>query len=858
MNSGGQPPEPQLDTSSIRTFSESALREIAFPLGGIGAGNVSLGGRGNLRDWEIFNAPGKRRILPSFFAVWGKRKGSPPVTRVLEVERLPPFDVGANELGFGFEGLPRLKGARFQGEYPFAWLHFEDAELPFAISLEAFTPFVPHNSRDSSIPTAIFNWTVKNTGVQPTEGTIAFSAVNPVGIMVERPDVMTQWIPWEKMGRGLNRYRDEKNLRGLFFTGRKYSPKSPRYGSMAITTPHKDIVYTELWERGEWIDGQQIFWDQFSATGQFPNIPSSPSLDGKPDTSTLGLRFSLPAGSSITLPFVLSWHFPNRINYWDEEPKVKGKVLRNYYATIWRNAWDVSSYVIRNLATLERDTRLFHDALFSSDLPGYVLDAASSQASIMATNTCFRTEDGSLFAFEGCGDGGGCCPLNCTHVWNYAQAVAHLFPDLERSMRRTDFKVNTDRRGDMVFRTKLPILQTRWKHSPAADGQMGTIIRLYRDWKFSGDDAFLRELWPYAKRALEFAWRYWDKDRDGVMEASQHNTYDIEFQGWSSMTSSLYLGALKAGAEMAQFLGDEASGRSYLEIADKGRAKIEDQLFNGEYYEQKLLSIGSTRYQYGSGCLSDQLLGEWLGRVTGLGPLLDEAHVRLALSAIVRHNFRESMRSQANMFRAFALNNESGLLLCSWPRGGRPEVPFPYADEVWTGVEYQVASHLIYSGLIDEGLRIVRAVRERHDGRRRNPWNEVECGSHYARAMASWAVLLALSGFRWDGIRQHVELNPRTKQNPFRCFYSTGGGWGQFRVETKQSVTAVALHQLYGGQAVRSLALAWTKPNPKEVEVSQGGAPLAAEWDVSDGWLQIRFADALTLGAGSHFLVTAA
>jgi uncharacterized protein (DUF608 family) len=487
----------------------------------------------------------------------------------------------------------------------------------------------------------------------------------------------------------------------------------------------------------------------------------------------------------------------------------------------------VARHTVENLDALERRSRAFHDTFFSSTLPAVVLDAASSQASILRTNTALLLEGERFHAFEGCGEELGCCPMNCTHVWNYEQALAFLFPSLERTMRETDFLENTGPDGSMAFRTLLPMGKARWAFRPAADGQMGSILKLYREWQVSGDDAFLRRLWPAARRALEFAWTSWDADRDGVMEGEQHNTYDIEFYGPNPMMGTLYLGALRACARLAAAVGDRAAARTYEALFAKGRDRLEE-LWNGGYYVQRVPPVeqirpteqnpkqgwhapavvdGKVRYQYGEGCLSDQLLGEWLATVAGIGPLLDPDRVRQTLASIYLHNFRHDFVEHANAQRLYALEDEKGLLLCSWPRGGRPELPFVYADEVWTGIEYQVAAHLIYSGQVAEGLAIVRGVRDRYDGRRRNPWNEVECGAHYARALASWSLVLALSGYSWSAPEGRLGFAPRVNARDFRCFFSTGSGWGSFAQRVDARRHEVRLEVRHGSMTLRTLAL---------------------------------------------------
>jgi non-lysosomal glucosylceramidase len=197
------------------------------------------------------------------------------------------------------------------------------------------------------------------------------------------------------------------------------------------------------------------------------------------------------------------------------------------------------------------------------------------------------------------------------------------------------------------------------------------------------------------------------------------------------------------------------------------------------------LAPDAPKYQYGKGCLSDQLFGQLCAKVAGLGYLVDPNMVKSGLKSVFKYNFRDPLGDHANMQRIYAVSDESGLLLCSWPRGSRPQFPFVYSDEVWTGIEYQVANHLIYEGMVGDGLKIVRAVRKRYDGIRRNPYNEFECGSHYARAMSSWGLVLSLSGFSYDGVDKTVYLNPQwNKGREMKCFFSTNTVWGVFEYKS--------------------------------------------------------------------------
>jgi len=762
-----------------RVFEGASLREVAFPLGGIGTGTVSLGGRGNLRDWEIFNRPGKGVDLPfTFFALYFEQGGTKRV-RVLEGPLEPPFTTG-----FGFRredvpGLPRMEKARFMGEYPFAEVELSDSQIPLAVTLEAFNPFVPLQAEDSGIPAAVIRFKVKNLGPSPAKITIAGSILNSVGYDGEG---QVGGLGNDKFGQNVNELKRTAALRGLALSSKKVKTGTPAFGTMALATPWPDITYLTHWVRGEWWDDLQLFWDDFAADGRLKDLAEvSASPDEQTDVGTLGLVATIEPGAEVTLPFILSWSFPNFLDYFDVVPEQRGRIYTNHYAERFADAWAAAEYLQANLDRLEKDSRRFHDAFFASTLPPYVLDAVSSQAAIIRTATCFWLEGGKFFGFEGCGDQSGCCPLNCGHVWNYEQSLAFLFPSLERSMRETDFLNNVKPDGSMVFRTSLPLGSgVYWNFKPAADGQMGRIISLYRDWQISGDTAWLQKLWPKARKAMEYAGVSWDANKDGLMEGEQHNTYDIEFFGPNSMMGGFYLGALHAATLMAAAVADWPAARSFLALYDKGRKSYDELLWNGEYYVQKYDQVMEKKYQYGEGCLSDQLLGQWLGMVSGLGRYLPQERIRSALGAIYKYNFRPDFRNFSNAQRTYALGDEKGLLLCSWPTGGRPPLPFPYSDEVWTGIEYQVASHLIYEGLVEEGLTVVKSARDRYDGRRRNPWDEVECGHHYARAMSSWGVLLALGGFSYSGPAMKMGFDPKVGADDFRTVWTAGSGWGTY------------------------------------------------------------------------------
>jgi uncharacterized protein (DUF608 family) len=784
-----------------RVFPHTAT-QAAFLLGGIGTGNVSIGSRGDLRDWEIFNKPAKGLKIPySFFAAWCADAEGNEHSRILEAPVQPPYSLSHGFNTGTVAGLPHMVSSEMSGEYPFVSIQFYDPDLPITVSLEAFTPFIPLNADDSGIPAAFLRYRFKNVSGRKATASILGSLANVVGF--KGFDAFKNLLVHPG---GRNVFREQGGLRGLFYSSSALPPDSLEYGTMALATTNPSVTCKETWLEGGWFDGLQELWDDFSVDGKVSAAPvlQSPGSkiryqEDRPLVGSLCLSEILAPKEEKVFEFILTWHFPNRLKGWhsSEGPQV---AMRNYYAVQFSDAWAVASYLVENRERLERGSRDFTKALFGSTLPPHVIDALASNITVIRSPTCFRLPDGTLVAWEGCHDTEGCCEGSCTHVWNYSQTLAFLFPELERSMRRVEFNVETDDDGRMAFRTRRIFGLPKWEMLPAADGQLGAVVRLYRDWKLCGDDKFLRSIWKNAARSLDFAFDFWDSDGDAVLDSEQHNTYDIEFYGPNSLIGSIFYAALKAGAEMASVMGDGERSARYRRALEEGSSRMDSLLWNGEYYIQKLPDVDAYRYQYGEGCLSDQLLGQCLAHIAGLGYVLPKAHVRSAMEAVYRHNFVADFRGRANAQRTYVLDGESGLLLCTWPRGGRPRLPFVYCDEVWTGIEYQVATHLIYEGLVDEGLRIVEAVRDRHDGVKRNPWNEVECGHHYVRSLSSWGLLPALSGFRYDLGQKNISFSPVINAADFSCFFSTGSAWGVYsqRVDSLTGKRTWDIELMYG------------------------------------------------------------
>lgn len=856
-----QPATPRSTIEYPRVFRGRQLATIAFPLGGVGAGSISLGGRGQLRDWEIFNRADKGNNLSYAFPCIRVQDGAgKAVARVLEARYLPPYE-GQNGLGWrNAPGLTRLARATFTGEFPFARVEFSDPRLPVRITLEAFSPFIPHEPDESGLPATVLRYRVSNPGRAAARVTIAWCVQNPVGpASIDRP-VQGETRKAEFVSSGA--------IQAVLMTNPGLAADHPEHGSfvLAITDPGDGAVnWSPGWARSRWWNAPMLFWDGFKAAGKLPS-----GDDLTVPVPSLSLEREIAPAKEAEFPFVMAWHFPNRTPErcgWSAPAGEAKTLIGNWYATRFRDAWAVARHLGERLPELEKKTRLFAGAMRDSTLPGAVKDAATANLSTLVSTTCFRTADGEFHGFEGVNDKSGCCYGNCTHVWNYEVATSHLFPSLARSLREAAFGYSMDAAGAMHFRQLLPDGRQRSGFA-AADGQMGQILHAYLDWRLTGDRRWLLSIWPRVKKALEFAWipGGWDADQDGVMDGVQHNTYDVEFFGPNPQCGIYYLGGLRAGEELAKAAGDDAAAARYRTLFERGRAWIDANLFNGEYYVQKVRGVAKREiapalrstmgsddtekpeYQVGEGCLIDQLVGQYLADIAGLGPLVDPKHIRKALESIRKYNYRETLEEHDSVQRIYAVGDEPALLICDYGQAPRPRIPFPYYAEAWTGLEYMAGAQMMYAGMLREGVEAFENVRRRHDGERRNPWDEPECGHHYARALAAWSGVIALSGFLYDAAAQRVDLTPRMPGASVRSFWSAGPGWGVCEVRRG---TRASVRVLHGSLACRELSM----PGGGVARVLLNGAVQAHSAERRGDRVIVRFREPALVREGGELIV---
>ena len=789
----------------LKQYDRDHLYRIAMPLGGIGTGTVSIGGNGALRDWEIMNVPAKDYSTVTtgndapFFAIYTKKRNDKPQVKAL----LGPIDYADFQHYEGrsvnHHGLPRFINASFESSYPFGMVKLSDSIMPVRVKMIGYNPLIPGNADDSGIPIAIIKYEIENL----TDNTIDVSVSGNIRNFIGK-DGSNHTLNWKGdyiptgAKENKNIFRSNEKFSGIYMYSEGVDKNSPAWGTIALASPvEKDakITYRTSSSENSWGNSLLDFWDDFSSEGMLTE--KKESIDDDPMASLAVLK-TLNAREKKTFTFFLTWHFPNRQSWgsWSKTPQTR---VGNYYTTQYSDAWNVAEKKIDQLPALTETTLDFVNTFSRSSYPEVIKEAALFNLSTLRSQTVFRTEDGRMFGWEGVMDRFGSCYGSCTHVWNYEQATAFLFNDLARTMREVEFAYATKDSGQMNFRVDLPLNPDIESAVSAADGQMGTIMKFYREWQLSGDYDFLKKHWPRVKAALSFAWieNGWDGDLDGVMEGVQHNTMDVEYFGPNPQMQIWYLGALRAAQEMAAYIKDRTFENKCRALFESGSKWTDDNLFNGEYYVHKIeipknkkniarylmAGMGSKNiqdpdYQLATGCLVDQLVGQYMAHILGLGYLVKEENVKTTLQSILMYNKRESMFGHFNNMRSYAMGDEKALLMASWPKGGRPKIPFPYWSEVMTGFEYTAAIGMLYEGMQRQGLEVIKNIRDRYNGRKRNPFDEAECGHHYARAMASWAGIIQQSGFNYSAVDKTIRFTDK-KGN---YFWSNGSSWGMCEI----------------------------------------------------------------------------
>ncbi|WP_024286434.1 GH116 family glycosyl-hydrolase [Cellulomonas sp. KRMCY2] len=819
-------------------------RHVAMPLGGIGTGTVAVGADGGLRQWQFHHIGNHHGDLPgSFFAVRATQ-WEPAVDelRVLQARPVdgPPTpmvdDDAVPDWQRRLAGRYGVDGATFSAVYPRASVELHDTTLPVRVTMDLQNPLVPLDTDASSLPVVMATFTLHNPTAVPVHGLLGGALQNAVGYDGVTP---VDGVRASCYGGNTNRVLRSGGWTHVLLENHTLPAEHPGAGQMVLAADDPNATVHLQWRdpeeffaflrgRAMGADVERLTMTPTVADHQVggPTSLHRPSAPGETWNAGVAVPFFLEPGATTTVRLLLTWHFANR--YVDFPQFGPGHPqwgptrfwLGNHYALAHEDALAVARDVEARWTGLTGATKAWTELLADGALDATAVEHLAAQAAIIRSPTCFRTADGAFFGFEGvngastrghAGDVGGSCPLNCTHVWNYAQGVARLFPELERSMRTTELGIMQAPSGTLPHRVVVPTyLPQLWDvpiggpDAPALDGMLGTVLKTYREVRNGAGLDWLRRCWPGVRRLLSHVRSTWDPAATGVLRGVQPSTHDIDLRGVNSFMGSLWLAALRAAQEMALLVdgsGDAELAAELSALFERGSDAYDTLLFSGEYYVQ-VLDPGEVReFQWEQGCLADQLIGQWWAHQLGLGYVLPREHVVSALRAVVRHNLRTGFDDLVHPFRVFADGDDTGLLMCTWPTGGRPEVPTRYCDEVWTGSEYQVAAHCLHEGLIDEATAILDGVWARYDGRRRNPYNEIECGDHYVRALAGWSVVDAMTGQQWDAVRRDLTVKLPDDDTWLPVVLDTG--WG--RVGRRGG--EIVVECLHGSMAIEGLTV---------------------------------------------------
>lgn len=817
--------------SYLQKYKGSTHDHVAMPIGGIGTGTVSMDVRGKLIDWEIMNQ-GAIGFIPyfnehycathvaPFFSIRTKTQDGTIDARMLE-GAIPKTklegDWGCDELNSTF---PRFNSSKMQTAYPIAKVSLIDKTMPVEVSVKAFNPLIPGKTDDSSIPLAALEYVVKNSSGSELEVTICGTVPNFVGFDGFK----------KRIKKNFNEYRNKGNLKGIFMSTNSNDTLDSRWGSMALTTQAKgEISYRTSWHHDLWWNGSVIeFWDDLKDDGMLKQPKSGKMKKAteynmlnefrgeekdKAVAASLAIKIKLKPNEVRSIPFMLTWYFPKRIS-WEGQPGWKQEPMTNYYATKYKDAWDVAKKTAKSYNELKSETEEFVNTFAKQDVPQSIKEAAMSNLANMRSQTLFRLNNGYAFGWEGHGSlygtalnpkgiRGGWGPGTCTHVWNYESTIPFTFGDVAMSMREVEFLKSTDlKTGKMAHRVLLPLETQKQTIGAAADGQLGCIIKMYREWQLSGDTEKLKEMYPYVKRALEFVWQdsKWDADKNGVIEGTHHNTMDVNYIGPNPEMGTWYLCALRAGEEMAKVMKDKKFSKLCRKLFKSGSKWMDANMFNGEYYIQLLPK--PKNFQVGEAVLVHQMVGQQMAHICNLGYLLKPENVKKSLKSVMKYNFRTNWDQHLSTFRCYITKDEAGLMNAYYPEGKREARPFPYFSEPWTGLEYHTAAEMIFENMESDGEKVVASVRGRYDGSNRNPFNEGEFGHRYARAMSSWSPMIAFTRFHYQKDKAYMTI--RAEEGNY--YWSNGYSYGSIDVKKSNGKFKAIVNVKAGDLDLKKLA----------------------------------------------------
>ena len=812
------------DRGEPEVYKNEQLKHIGMPIGGIACGQLYLGGDGKLWLWHIFKTEYSREkdhgqrfdamTLGGHYAnpdkVFTREKRPVEQGAVIRVvSKGKSYTKTLDSKGF--------KDIKFRGEYPIGKISYEETDFPVSVNLEAFSPFIPLEEKDSALPVTIMNYKVTNTSKKKVEVEMASWLENAVCPFVDS----------DAYGKRKNELLTNEVSASINYTANSDTnelKKQHGYGSMNLAVlDNNGESRAKLLIKN--VDNADKVLD---ALKPITEIASSKTNGfSEKSTGVLGKSFTLKPNETKEVTFVLSWFFPHL----NQQEKETGQLLalkdikhlKRHYNNDFKSAQEVSNYVISNYKRLSETTKLWNKTWYDSTLPYWLLDRSFISLNCLATNTALWFDNDRFWGWEGV----ECCPGTCQHVWQYAQGMARIFPSIEMGLRENiDYGRSLNADGSLGHRDETA---GGYGLQVAHDGHCGTIMRAYREHKMSPDNRFLKANYEKIKKSIQFIINE-DKDKDGLLEGGQHNTLDASWYGIMGWISSLYLGALASGKEIALEIGDKDFAKTCDALLIKGRENMVKELYNGEYFIHKPDPEYPKAINTNDGCHIDQVLGQSFAWQVGLSErVIPEEECKSALKSIWKYNFApdaflyQEQNKPIKGVRIYATKGEAGTIMCTWPKGGvekavpgmdkRPDEsetwlgPGGYFDEAMNGFEYQVASHMVSEGMLLEGLATMKAVHDRYHPALRNPFNEIECSDHYSRSMASYGVFLSVCGFDYHGPKGYLSFNPKLTPNDFKAPFTVAEGWGTFSQKRLGNTQENGIEIAYGKLSLSTISL---------------------------------------------------
>jgi len=802
-----------LTTSVVpEVYSGEQLRYIGMPVGGLTAGQVYLGGDGRLWYWDVFNM---NRIEPQEPGA-GDKFYLNPMTQDHRFEQ--GFSIRINKAITAFSKKLSTGGfsdISFRGEYPIGKVTYKDADIPVSVKLESFTPFIPTNYEKSGFPAVVMQYHIKNDSDEPLE----------LEMMGWLQNTSNYFTAKNTQGKHVNTISKSDGLLQLVNTsevseGAKFAPD---YGNMTLSLLSPD--------ENSWSSPKVLKDVAYSSAGIKPSESARESADiGDVITGALGQKMNLKAGEEKTVTFIISWYFPNVHKV--EIPKLRNhENLRYYYSKKFTSSADVASKINEEKDLLFTTTKDWNKTWYNSNLPTWFLDRTFVNTSTLATNSCYRFDDltndpaneGRFYAMEGVYLGEG----TCTHVFHYEQAFGRVFPNMARQLReQIDFGLSWDERGFVGYRAEHSDIGKHDGRGFAIDGHAGTILRAYREHTTSSNSDFLDKNWKKIKASINYLIAQ-DSEKtgkpDGIIEGFQYHTLDRPWYGKISWITTMYNATLQVGIALGNEKGDKKFAKKCKKIANLGYDNVPKELFNEEFFFNQLDPDHLDSPNTNKGSHIDQMLGQsWVQQV-GLPRILPKDNTDKALASIFKNHYQEDVGKYLDTatiknVRFYALPGEAGTIMTTFPNGGADtaagkvkhdwdKLTVGYFSESMTGFTYQAAAHMISEGLVDEGLTMIKAIHNRYAPEKRNPYNEIEYGNHYIRAMSSYGAFIAASGFTIHEPKGKIGFSPKINPNDFKSAFITGKGWGTFTQNIQHNKLKATLELTYGNLRLKEISL---------------------------------------------------